>query len=76
MSQNTISELWYTRCPVPTTSGIAQHFRWLHDEFARHGIALKSIRASEDQAVRNSHYDHSQDNRRECAAHLDTLEGP
>lgn len=54
-----ITELWYTRCPVPTTSGIAQHFRWLHDEFARHHIELKSIRASEEKAVRVSHFDHS-----------------
>jgi sulfonate transport system substrate-binding protein len=61
-TQDTINELWYTRCPVPTTSGIAQHFRWLHNEFAQHGVELKSIRASEEQAVRNSHYDHSQTN--------------
>jgi ABC-type nitrate/sulfonate/bicarbonate transport system substrate-binding protein len=47
---------------VPTTSGIAQHFRWLHDEFARHGIELKSIRASGELTVRNSHYDHTQPN--------------
>ncbi|WP_213777048.1 ABC transporter substrate-binding protein [Caballeronia sp. dw_276] len=59
MSQNSISELWYTRCPVPTTSGIAQHFRWLHREFESKGIALKSIRAADDQAVRNSHFDHT-----------------
>jgi sulfonate transport system substrate-binding protein len=54
--------LWYTRCPVPTTSGIAQHFRWLHAEFAQQGIALESIRASSDPAVRESHFDHSQPN--------------
>ena len=59
MSQDSVSELWYTRCPVPTTSGIAQHFRWLHREFERKGIALKSIRAADDQAVRNSHFDHT-----------------
>ncbi len=51
--------LWYTRCPVPTTSGIAQHFGWLHAEFAVDGIALNSIRASDDKAVRVSHFDHS-----------------
>ena len=56
------AELWYTRCPVPTTSGIAQHFRWLHAEFARHGVALASIRASDDPAVRRSHFDHSHPN--------------
>lgn len=54
--------LWYTRCPVPTTSGIAQHFRWLHEEFATSGIALESIRASQDRSVRVSHYDHSHPN--------------
>jgi sulfonate transport system substrate-binding protein len=59
MSQDPISELWYTRCPVPTTSGIAQHFRWLHHEFESQGIALKSIRAAADQSVRNSHFDHT-----------------
>jgi ABC-type nitrate/sulfonate/bicarbonate transport system substrate-binding protein len=58
-SKDLITELWYTRCPVPTTSGIAQHFRWLQDEFARQGIDLKSIRAAEDKAVRVSHFDHS-----------------
>jgi ABC-type nitrate/sulfonate/bicarbonate transport system substrate-binding protein len=62
MSQSIPSELWYTRCPVPTTSGIAQHFRWLHNEFDRNGIALESIRASADRAVRNSHYDHTHPN--------------
>jgi sulfonate transport system substrate-binding protein len=54
-----ISELWYTRCPVPTISGIAQHFRWLHDEFDEIGIALQSIRASADRSVRASHYNHT-----------------
>ena len=43
------SAIWYTRCPVPTTSGIAQHKRWLQNEFARQGITLDSIRASEDR---------------------------
>jgi sulfonate transport system substrate-binding protein len=55
-----VTELWYTRCPVPTTSGIAQHFRWLQDEFARRGVELKSIRAAEDKTVRASHFNHTQ----------------
>ena len=55
-----VDTIWYTRCPVPTTSGIAQHFRWLHDEFAKSGVALESIRAAEDKAVRLSHFDHTQ----------------
>ncbi len=53
------TELWYTRCPVPTASGIAQHQRWLHGAFSRIGIALESIRASQDRAVRESHFRHS-----------------
>lgn len=53
------TELWYTRCPVPTASGIAQHKRWLHGAFARIGIQLESIRASQDRAVRESHFRHS-----------------
>jgi sulfonate transport system substrate-binding protein len=56
---NQPTELWYTRCPVPTASGIAQHKRWLHGEFERSGIALASIRASQDRAVRESHFRHS-----------------
>ncbi|MDB5724413.1 MAG: hypothetical protein JWQ16_1167 [Novosphingobium sp.] len=54
-----VNDIWYTRCPVPTTSGIAQHFKWLHQEFAQSGIAVESIRASEDKAVRLSHFDHT-----------------
>jgi sulfonate transport system substrate-binding protein len=54
-----VTELWYTRCPVPTTSGIAQHFHWLQDEFARRGIELKSIRAAEEKSVRESHFTHA-----------------
>jgi sulfonate transport system substrate-binding protein len=62
MTKSIPSEIWYTRCPVPTTSGIAQHFRWLHREFDRNGIALESIRASADRTVRNSHFDHTHPN--------------
>lgn len=54
-----VQDIWYTRCPVPTTSGIAQHFKWLHREFAKDGIAFESIRASQDKAVRLSHFDHT-----------------
>lgn len=54
-----IAELWYTRCPVPTTTGIALLNGWLQGEFARDGIDLKSIRASQDRSVRESHYNHT-----------------
>jgi sulfonate transport system substrate-binding protein len=44
---------------VPTTTGIALLNGWLQGEFARDGIDLKSIRASEDRSVRESHYNHT-----------------
>ena len=58
-TSSTRRAIWYTRCPVPTTSGIAQHKRWLQQEFARHGVTLDSIRASQDRTVRESHFRHS-----------------
>jgi ABC-type nitrate/sulfonate/bicarbonate transport system substrate-binding protein len=57
--QPAITELWYTRCPVPTTTGIALSNGWLQEEFARDGIELKSIRGSQDRSVRESHYNHT-----------------
>jgi len=54
-----VTELWYTRCPVPTASGIALDLGLLHEEFAISGIALESIRDSEDPRVNISHFDHS-----------------
>ncbi|UCJ16694.1 ABC transporter substrate-binding protein [Pseudomonas sp. MM211] len=56
------SSLWYSRCPVPTTSGIAQHYRWLHRAFAEQGVTLESVRASADAGVREAHYNHGHDN--------------
>ena len=54
---NNPDTLWYTRCPVPTASGIAIHHGWLDAEFAPDGIAIRSLRASADRAVRESHFD-------------------
>ncbi|MEA2303956.1 MAG: hypothetical protein QOH43_1236 [Solirubrobacteraceae bacterium] len=57
-----IDELWYTRCPVPTASSLAIAQGWLDDEFAPDEIAVASLRAKPDSAVRESHFDHSQAN--------------
>jgi ABC-type nitrate/sulfonate/bicarbonate transport system substrate-binding protein len=54
-----VSQLWYTRCPVPTASGIALDLGLLHDEFAKSDIPLESIRDSDDPRVNISHFDHS-----------------
>lgn len=54
--------LWYTRCPVPTASGIAIHHGWITQAFAEIGIEVQSLRASADRSVRQSHFDHGQAN--------------
>jgi len=58
--QTELTQLWYTRCPLPAASGIAQRFRWLHQAFAAQGIKLDTIRTSPDRAVRDSHFTHAQ----------------
>jgi sulfonate transport system substrate-binding protein len=54
-----VSQIWYTRCPVPTASGIAQHFRWIHQAFEREGIEVQSWQESSDPSVRRSHFTHN-----------------
>lgn len=56
--KNAISEIWYTRCPVPTPVGLAVQLGLLDETFAREGIKLNSIIDSKDRAVRSSHFDH------------------
>lgn len=56
--KNTISEIWYTRCPVPTPVGLAVQLGFLDEAFAREGVKLNSIIDSKDRAIRSSHFDH------------------
>lgn len=60
-SAASVDTLWYTRCPVPTASSIAIDLGFLDAEFARDGIAVNSLRVTQDRAVRESHFDHAQD---------------
>ncbi|TRL36448.1 ABC transporter substrate-binding protein [Rhizobium straminoryzae] len=53
--------VWYTRCPAPTPLSIAAQLGWVEQTFARHGIAVASIRDSRDPVVRQSHFDHHLD---------------
>lgn len=55
-----VETLWYTRCPMPTASGVAIELGRLDDEFAPDGINVQSLRASASRQVRESHFDHSQ----------------
>ena len=59
--KNTISEVWYTRCPVPTPVGLAVQLGLLDEAFAKEGVKLNSIIDSKDRAIRSSHFDHHLD---------------
>lgn len=55
---NSVSEIWYTRCPVPTPVGLAVQLGFFDEAFAAEGVTLNSIVDSQDRAVRTSHFDH------------------
>jgi len=57
-----LDTLWYTRCPVPTGLGIAVQQGWFEESFSAQGTAIKSLRESNDKAVRESHFDHTLEN--------------
>ena len=53
-----VSQIWYTRCPVPTPLGLAAQLGWFDAEFAGDGIQISTLQETQDAAVRESHYDH------------------
>jgi ABC-type nitrate/sulfonate/bicarbonate transport system substrate-binding protein len=56
---NPLDALWYTRCPVPTGLGIALQKGWLEESFNTQSTIIKSLRESNEQSVRESHFDHT-----------------
>jgi ABC-type nitrate/sulfonate/bicarbonate transport system substrate-binding protein len=52
-----LTELWFTRCPVPTATGIAYKLGWLTEAFAGDGITLRTLQESGSELGRH-HYDH------------------
>ena len=54
-----LDTLWYTRCPVPTGLGIAVQKGWLDESFRGTCTKVESLRESNDQSVRESHFDHT-----------------
>lgn len=56
-SDPALDELWFTRCPVPTATGIAYKLGWLSEEFAADGIAVRTLQESGSELGRH-HYDH------------------
>ncbi|WP_321857442.1 ABC transporter substrate-binding protein [Paraburkholderia tropica] len=54
-----LDKLWYTRCGVPTSFGVAMHHDWIRERLAIAGTRIESLKASPDPVVRASHFDHS-----------------
>jgi ABC-type nitrate/sulfonate/bicarbonate transport system substrate-binding protein len=52
-----IEEIWFTRCPVPTATGLAYKLGWLDAEFRADGIAVKTLQEVGGDLARH-HYDH------------------
>ena len=50
--------LWYTRCGVPTPTGIAVQKGWVAEAVSPLGLRVESLQDSPRQEVRESHYDH------------------
>lgn len=59
MTSNAISEIWYTRCPVPTPIGLAAQLGYLEETFRKDGVTLNSIIDSPDRDVCQSYFDHT-----------------
>lgn len=51
-----LEKIWFTRCPVPTATGLAYKLGWLTDEFSGNGIALDTLQENRD--LGRHHYDH------------------
>ncbi|GLZ42630.1 ABC transporter substrate-binding protein [Actinokineospora sp. NBRC 105648] len=59
MSTQTLEQnrIWYTRCPVPTASGLAYNLGWLTEEYAADGLEVGVLQdAAPEIAAR--HFDH------------------
>ncbi|CAI8870865.1 ABC-type nitrate/sulfonate/bicarbonate transport system, periplasmic component [Pseudomonas sp. IT-P44] len=51
-----LEQIWFTRCPVPTASGIAYKLGWLSEEFAADGLPVSTLQ--EARQLGHHHYDH------------------
>ncbi|WP_129774428.1 ABC transporter substrate-binding protein [Peristeroidobacter soli] len=54
-----VDRIWFTRCPVPTATGLAYKLGWLTEEFARDGIPLSTLQEdARNSDLSRHHYDH------------------
>jgi ABC-type nitrate/sulfonate/bicarbonate transport system substrate-binding protein len=52
-----VSTVWFTRCPVPTASGLAYNLGWLADRYAESGVEVGILQDAPLEIARH-HYDH------------------
>lgn len=52
-----LDTIWFTRCPVPTATGLAFKLGWLQQEFQPDGIAIQTLQEVGGDLARH-HYDH------------------
>lgn len=57
-SATRLEQLWFTRCPVPTSVGIAADLGWFEREFSPDGIAVRSLQDSGEDVPRQDHFAH------------------
>jgi ABC-type nitrate/sulfonate/bicarbonate transport system substrate-binding protein len=58
-STSPLHELWFTRCPVPTATGIAADRGWLAEEFAADGITVRSLQDASSDVAADHHFTHA-----------------
>jgi ABC-type nitrate/sulfonate/bicarbonate transport system substrate-binding protein len=56
-ASQSIDQIWFTRCPVPTATGLAYKLGWLTEEFARDHIQINTLQEAPRELSRH-HYDH------------------
>ena len=52
-----LDHIWFTRCPVPTATGLAYKLGWLTETFAARGITIDTLQEASPELARH-HYDH------------------
>lgn len=57
--KSALDTLWFTRCPVPTATGLAYKLGWLDAEFSPSGIQVKTLQ--DNRELGRHHYDHQLD---------------
>ena len=57
-SDQEVKELWFTRCPVPTATGVAADLGWFDEEFGRDGITVRSLQDVPQSSLSGQHFEH------------------